>query len=35
MVQHYIEEIRQPDFLRLVSDPDVFIPTGRTKIGVI
>jgi hypothetical protein len=35
MVQHYIEEIGQPDHLRLVSDSDVFTPTGRTKIGVI
>ncbi len=35
MVQHYIEEIGQPDHLRLVSSSDVFTPTGRTKIGVI
>jgi len=35
MVQHYIEEIGQPDHLRLVSDSDVFTPAGRTKIGVI
>jgi hypothetical protein len=35
MVQHYIEEIGQPDHLRLVSTSDVFTPTGRTKIGVI
>jgi hypothetical protein len=35
MVQHYIEEIGQPDHLRLVSNSDVFTPTGRTKIGVI
>jgi len=35
MVQHYIEEIGQPDHLRLVSVSDVFTPTGRTKIGVI
>ena len=34
-VQHYIEEIGQPDHLRLVSTSDVFTPTGRTKIGVI
>jgi hypothetical protein len=35
MVQHYIEEIGQPDHLRTVSSSDVFTPTGRTKIGVI
>jgi hypothetical protein len=28
MVQHYIEEIGQPDHLRLVSTSDVFTPTG-------
>lgn len=35
MVQHYVEEIGQPDHLRLVSDSDVFTPTGRIKVGVI
>ena len=35
MVQHYIEEIALPDHLRLVSNSDVFTPTGRIKIGVI
>jgi len=35
MVQHYIEEIGLPDHLRLVSNSDVFTPTGRIKIGVI
>ena len=35
MVQHYVEEVGQPDLLRLVSTSDVFTPTGRTKIGVI
>jgi hypothetical protein len=35
MVQHYVEEIGQPDHLRLVSNSDVFTPTGRVKIGVI
>ena len=35
MVQHYVEEIGQPDHLRLVSTSDVFTPTGRTKVGVI
>jgi hypothetical protein len=27
----YIEEIGQPDHLRLVFNADVFTPTGRTK----
>jgi len=35
MVQHYIEDVGEPDHLRLISDSDVFTPTGRTKIGVI
>jgi len=35
MVQHYIEEIGEPSHLRLVSNSDVFTPTGRIKIGVI
>jgi hypothetical protein len=35
MVQHYIEEIGEPDHLKLVSNSGVFTPTGRTKIGVI
>ena len=35
IVQHYVEEIGQPNHLRLVSTSDVFTPTGRTKIGVI
>jgi hypothetical protein len=35
MVQHYVEEVATRDHLRLVSDSDVFTPTGRTKIGVI
>jgi hypothetical protein len=34
MVQHYIEEIGRPDHLRLVSESDVFTPTGRTTISV-
>ena len=34
MVQYYVEEIGQPDHLRLVSTSDVFTPTGRTKVGV-
>src|SRR5262245_11131882 len=35
MVQHYVEEIAQPDHLRLVSNSDVFTPTGRTTIAVV
>jgi len=35
MVQHYEENIAEPHHLRLVSDSDVFTPTGRTKVGVI
>src|SRR6202166_1145008 len=35
IVQHYVEEIGQPDHLRLVSTSDVFTPTGRTTIAVI
>lgn len=35
MVQHYIEEIAEPHHLRLVSDSDVFTPTGRIKVGVV
>lgn len=31
MVQHYIEEIGEPDHLKLVSNSDVFTPTGRPK----
>lgn len=31
MVQHYIEEIGKPDHLKLVSNSDLFIPTGRTQ----
>ena len=34
IVQHYVEEIGQPDHLRLLSTSDVFTPAGRTKIGV-
>ena len=35
MVQHYVEEIAEPHHLRLVSNSDVFTPTGRVKVGVI
>jgi hypothetical protein len=35
MVQHYQEEISEPDHLKLVSNSDVFTPNGRTKIDVI
>ena len=35
VIQHYVEEIGQPDHLRLVSRSDLFTPTGRTKIDVV
>lgn len=35
MVQHYVEEVSERSHLRLVSDSDVFTPTGRIKVGVI
>lgn len=35
MVQHYVEDVSEPDHLRLVSDSDVFTPTGRIKVGVV
>ena len=35
MVQHYVEEIAEPHHLRLVSNSDVFAPTGRVTVGVI
>ncbi len=35
MVQHYVEDIGEPDHLRLVSHSDLFTPSGRTKIDVI
>src|SRR5215467_6826358 len=35
VVQHYVEEIGEPNHLRLVSNSDLFTPTGRTKVGVI
>jgi hypothetical protein len=35
MVQHYTEEISKRDHLRLVSNSDLFTPTGRTKIDVV
>jgi hypothetical protein len=35
IVQHYIEEVGEPDHLRLVSTSDLFTPAGRTTMGVI
>ena len=35
IVEHYVEEIAQPDHLRLISQSDLFTPNGRTKIEVI
>jgi len=35
MVQNYVEAIAEPHHLRLVSNSDVFSPTGRVRVGVI
>jgi hypothetical protein len=35
MVQHFVEEVAKPDHLRLVSNSDVFTPTGREQVDVI
>jgi hypothetical protein len=35
IVQHYVEDLAQPDHLRLVSTSDLFTPAGRTTIGVV
>ena len=35
LVQHYVEDVAEPDHLKLVSTSDVFTPTGRTKSGVV
>ena len=35
MVQHYVEDVAEPDHLRLVSHSDVVTPTGRTAIDVV
>jgi muconolactone delta-isomerase len=35
IVQHYVEEIGDPDHLRLVSHSDLFTPSGRTKIDIM
>jgi hypothetical protein len=35
IVQHYVEEVGDPEHLRLVSTSDLFTPTGRTTMGVI
>jgi len=34
MVQHYVEEIGEPHHPRLISNSDVFTPTGRVKVDV-
>lgn len=34
MVQHYVEETGEAHHLKLVSDSDIFTPTGRTKVQV-
>ncbi len=35
MVQHYVEDVGERDHLRLVSNSDIFTPTGRIQVGVI
>jgi hypothetical protein len=35
IVQHYLQEVGEPDHLRLASHSDLFTPAGRTKIDVI
>jgi hypothetical protein len=35
MVQHWVEDVSKPDKLRLVSESDVFTPTGRIKVNVV
>ena len=35
IIEHYIEEVAEPDHLRLVSHSDLFTPVGRTNINVI
>jgi hypothetical protein len=35
MVQHYVEEIAEPNHLKLTSNSDVFTSSGRTKVQVI
>ena len=35
MVQHYLEDVSERYHLRLVSNSDIFAPTGRIKVDVI
>src|SRR5277367_1878075 len=35
VVQHYIAEVREPHFCRMVSISDSISPTGRTKLQVV
>ena len=35
IVHHYVEEVGDPEHLRLVSTSDLFTPIGRTTVGVI
>jgi hypothetical protein len=35
IIQHFVEDIAEPDHLRLVSHSDLFTPTGRTNIDVV
>jgi hypothetical protein len=35
VVQHYVAEVREPHFCRLVSISDSISPAGRTKLQVV
>lgn len=35
MVQHYVEEASEPHHLKLISNSDIFMPSGRTKTQVM
>jgi hypothetical protein len=35
MVQHYLEDVSERHHLRLVSNSDIFAPTGRIKFNVV
>ncbi len=35
MVQHYVEQTGEPHHLKLISNSDIFTPSGRTKVQVI
>jgi hypothetical protein len=35
VVQHYVAEVREPHFCRMISISDSISPTGRTKLQVV